>query len=115
MKKTRKIHSRHALCMALSACLLLGAAPAFAQSANANLRGQVAGAQAGTDVTATNVKTGAVRHTTTTSDGNYTVIGLQPGTYRVEAEGGADRAVERGFDRDFELRCSEEWWRCHHS
>ena len=42
---------------------------------------------------ATNVATGAVRSTTTTADGSYTLVGLQPGTYRVEAGTGAAQTV----------------------
>lgn len=83
----------------LLACALLGClvivTPAFAQSTGATLRGQVssqAGAEAGTTVTATNVATGAVRRVQTNANGSYTVIGLPPGTYRVDA-GGAPQTV----------------------
>lgn len=82
--------ARSLLCCALAASLFAAAPGAFAQSANANLRGQVtsqSGPAAGTEVVATNVATGAVRRATTGSDGNYTVVGLQPGTYKVEAGG----------------------------
>lgn len=80
--------ARKRLTCALAAGLLLGmAGTVSAQSADANLRGQVAGAQAGTEVTATNVATGAVRRASTREDGSYSLIGLDPGTYTVVANG----------------------------
>ena len=81
---------RKLVAAAVASCLMLGAPSAFGQSANSNLRGQVSAASgpaADTEVVATNVATGAVRRTRTTSDGRYVLIGLQPGTYTVEAGG----------------------------
>lgn len=78
--------TRKLLSCALISCLALGAiADASAQSANATLRGQVVSASAGTEVTATNVATGSVRRTQTGADGGYTLVGLEPGTYTVQA------------------------------
>lgn len=80
--------ARKLLSCALISCLALGAiADASAQSANANLRGQVVSAAAGTEVTATNAATGAVRRTQTGADGNYSLVGLPPGTYTIESNG----------------------------
>lgn len=80
--------ARKLLSCALISCLALGAiADASAQSANATLRGQVVSASAGTEVTATNVATGSVRRTQTGADGGYTLVGLEPGTYTVQANG----------------------------
>ena len=83
----------------LLACALLGclvvATPVLAQSSSATLRGQVssqAGAEAGTTVSATNIATGATRSVQTNANGSYTLGGLPPGTYRVEA-GGASQTV----------------------
>lgn len=79
---------------ALATCLVV-ATPAFAQSTGATLRGQVtsqAGAEAGTTVTATNVATGATRRVQTGTNGSYSLVGLPPGTYRVDA-GGASQTV----------------------
>jgi outer membrane receptor protein involved in Fe transport len=68
------------------------AAPGFtwAQSADATLRGK---APADTDVTAKNVATGATRRTHAGSDGTYTLTGLPPGTYRVDAGPGTETVV----------------------
>src|SRR6187399_1964470 len=54
----------------------------WAQSADVTLRGK---APASTAVTAKNVATGATRRTQSSADGSYTLPGLAPGTYRVDA------------------------------
>ncbi|WP_022971458.1 TonB-dependent receptor, partial [Xanthomonas maliensis] len=84
--------ARRLLCCALAASLAI-AGPALAQSSNATLRGQVASAQAGTTVTATNVATGAVRRVATGADGSYALVGLPPGTYKVDAGPGTEKTV----------------------
>ncbi|PPT96181.1 TonB-dependent receptor [Xanthomonas arboricola] len=84
--------ARSLLCCALAASLF-AAAPAMAQSSNATLRGQVASAQAGTTVTATNVANGAVRRVPTGADGSYALVGLPPGTYKVDAGPGSEQTV----------------------
>src|SRR5262245_6600240 len=68
------------------------AAPAIvqAQSADATLRGK---APAGSDVTARNVANGVTRRTHAAEDGSYTLAGLQPGTYRVDAGPGTEQTV----------------------
>ena len=62
----------------------------WAQSADATLRGK---APADTDVTAKNVATGATRRTHSSGDGTYTLPGLTPGTYRVDAGPGTETTV----------------------
>ncbi len=62
----------------------------WAQTAYANLRG-TAGADA--EVTAENVATGEVRRAKAGADGVYTLVGLPPGTYRVDAGAGTGRVV----------------------
>lgn len=84
---------RTVLATALTGCLAIAASNAYAQSANATLRGQVAGASAGTTVTATNVADGSVRRGTTNADGSYTIVGLAPGVYTVEAGPGSAQTV----------------------
>ena len=83
------------LTCALASCLMMGAPSVFAQSANANLRGQVmtdSTPAAGTEVIATNNATGFVRRTQTNANGSYTLTGLPPGTYTVQA-GGTSQTV----------------------
>jgi outer membrane receptor protein involved in Fe transport len=68
----------------------LAPAISLAQSSDANLRGQ---APANATVTAKNIATGAVRRTAASGDGSYTLVGLQPGTYTVDAGPGTERTV----------------------
>ncbi|WP_127165437.1 TonB-dependent receptor [Xanthomonas euvesicatoria] len=78
--------ARKLLSCALASCLLLGAAPAFAQSTAATIRGQVtvdAAPAAQAQVTATNLATGLTR-TVQVSKGGYSVGGLPPGSYRID-------------------------------
>jgi outer membrane receptor for ferrienterochelin and colicin len=62
----------------------------FAQSANATLQGQAA---PGAQVTARNVATGMVRTTKATAQGRYTLVGLPPGTWHVDAGAGTGQTV----------------------
>lgn len=63
---------------------------ALAQASTANLRGT---APANSSVTAKNVSTGSTRSTKTAADGSYTLVGLQPGTYSVDAGPGTEKNV----------------------
>jgi len=91
MNATRTLYpGRKLLACALASCLCLAAPAVFAQSTNATLRGQ---ATAGADVTAMNVDTGLVRRTKVTADGSYTLAGLPPGTYRIDAGPGTEKTV----------------------
>ncbi|KRG65933.1 hypothetical protein ABB26_01555 [Stenotrophomonas humi] len=88
---------RKLLCCALAGCLLLGAAPAFAQSTGATIRGQVTtdstpAAQA--QVTATNTATGLSRSVQSTASGSYSLAGLPPGTYRVDVSAGGKTSTQ---------------------
>jgi outer membrane receptor protein involved in Fe transport len=56
--------------------------PAYAQSTSATIRGQTA-ANAG--ITATNTASGLTRRVEAGADGDYVLIGLPPGTYRIDA------------------------------
>ncbi|UYB52321.1 TonB-dependent receptor [Xanthomonas sp. AM6] len=82
-RSASNLPARSLLCCALATCLF-ASMPAMAQSSNAILRGQ---AQAGAEVVVTNTATGSVRRTPVGANGNYTVIGLPPGTYTVESNG----------------------------
>ena len=80
---------RSLLCCALVGCMSI-TAPAFAQSTAASLRGQVVLDSApATDarVTATNLATGFSR-SVEAADGRYSLVGLPPGTYRIDVEAG---------------------------
>ncbi|WP_305804613.1 TonB-dependent receptor [Stenotrophomonas sp. YIM B06876] len=79
--------ARKLLSCALASCLLLGAAPAFAQSTAATIRGQVtadSAPAAQAQVTATNLATGLTRSVQSTASGAYSLGGLPPGTYRID-------------------------------
>jgi len=70
----------------------IGAAPstAWSQSAYATLRGK---ATAGATVTAFNPATGTTRRANASGDGSYTLTGLPPGTYQVDAGPGTQQTV----------------------
>lgn len=88
-KTSHRHPTRKLLTCALASCLMLSA-PAFAQSSNATLRGK---APAGAQVTATNVATGATRKVSANADGSYALVGLPPGTYKVDAGAGTEQTV----------------------
>src|SRR5690349_16848238 len=70
-----------------AAALLAMAVPALAQLSSATVRGSVtaeAKAQPGATVTATNTATGQVSRTTSRADGTYTLVGLAPGSYKID-------------------------------
>jgi len=69
------------------AAALIVATPAYAQSETATLQGHVEGASAGTQVTATDNNTGRKVAGTVDAAGNYTILGLVPGTYTITTEG----------------------------
>jgi outer membrane receptor protein involved in Fe transport len=62
----------------------------WAQSANATLQGQ---ATPGAQVTARDVATGMTRVTTANDQGRYTLVGLPPGTWHVQAGPGTGQTV----------------------
>jgi len=62
----------------------------FSQSVDATLRGN---APANAQVTARNLATGNTRRTQASASGSYTITGLQPGTYRVDAGPGTEIVV----------------------
>ena len=65
-------------------------AVSLAQTANATLQGQAA---PNAQITARNVATGMVRTTKATAQGRYTLVGLPPGTWRVDAGAGTGQTV----------------------
>lgn len=85
---TKPIHQRRNLIASFVAATLAASSAALipytahAQIANATLEGH---ADPGTTITATNVDTGDRRVAKTSPAGTYTIIGLPPGRYRVQA------------------------------
>jgi hypothetical protein len=69
-----------------------GVPAAWAQTADATLRGKAA---ANTDVVARNIATGVTRRTKSSADGSYTLPGLQPGTHTVM--GGPGTEIDEGL------------------
>ncbi len=62
----------------------------WSQSVDATLQGKAA---ANAEVTARNVATGITRHTKADAGGAYTLVGLPPGTYRVDSGPGTEAVV----------------------
>ncbi|WP_326543741.1 TonB-dependent receptor [Pseudorhodoferax sp.] len=88
--------------LALTASLLcasLSVPSAHAQLSTATIRGVVSAAgkslPAGLEVVAVNAATGAAARTKTRADGDYILVGLAPGTYRIRVVGnGIDQQVD---------------------
>ncbi|MGZ5274534.1 MAG: carboxypeptidase regulatory-like domain-containing protein [Caldimonas sp.] len=109
----RQVHRFQIRALAAAAMLAL-AVPATAQLSSATVRGAVtadAKAQPGATVTATNTATGQVTRTTSRADGSYVLVGLAPGTYKLDitAQGFAPRvetltvAIGQTVDLDLAL------------
>jgi hypothetical protein len=91
--KTRLSYKKTLLAAAIAATLATGAgvpSVSWAQSADATLRGKAA---ANSDVVAKNIATGVTRRTKAAEDGSYTIPGLQPGTYKIDAGPGTETTV----------------------
>lgn len=83
------------LAILAGAIMLVTAIPqeVAAQSVNATLRGR---APASTEITVTNTDSGLTRRTQASAEGNYILVGLPPGTYRINA-GGTEQIVTLGI------------------
>jgi outer membrane receptor protein involved in Fe transport len=78
------------LIAAAVATALAGPAMVWAQSSDATLRGS---APANAEITATNIATGSTRRTRASAEGSYVLLGLPPGTYRINAGPGTETVV----------------------
>lgn len=72
------------------AAILSAPTVVWGQSAEASLRGQ---APPSATITASNIATGAVRHTTVSANGTYALEGMPPGTYNVDAGPGTEQQI----------------------
>src|SRR5437899_6641825 len=90
---------RLSMAVLLGAILLGFSAQAMGQAVNATLLGTVTdssgAAVAGAKVTATEMKTGVSRNTTTNDSGNYAFADLAPGQYEVGSEKQGFKKAER--------------------
>ena len=91
--KIRPNFQKTLLASAIAATLAVGTGiptMSWAQTADATLRGKAA---ANAEVVAKNLATGVTRRTKAAEDGSYTIPGLQPGTYSVDAGPGTATTV----------------------
>lgn len=87
---TSKLFGSRSLIATAVASVLAAPTMSWAQTSDATLRGTAA---ANAEVTATNVATGATRRAKADAEGTYTLVGLPPGTYRVDAGPGTETLV----------------------
>jgi outer membrane receptor protein involved in Fe transport len=92
MKTSTRFKKKLLASLISASVVAIGTAPTpiWAQASTANLRGS---APANTSITAKNIATGTTRTTRVSSDGSYTLVGLQPGTYKVDAGPGTEKIV----------------------
>ncbi|HEV7776937.1 MAG TPA: TonB-dependent receptor plug domain-containing protein [Luteibacter sp.] len=78
-----------ALALGIAAALAVAPSMLMAQTTSATIRGKInaPAGQVPTQVVATNVANGFSSKASVTPGGNYTLVGLQPGTYRIDATG----------------------------
>jgi outer membrane receptor protein involved in Fe transport len=91
--KIRPTYQKTLLAAAIGAAIATSATVprvSYAQTTEATLRGH---APANADITARNVATGTTRKSKAGPDGTYTLPGLQPGTYQVDAGPGTQTTV----------------------
>ncbi|MBN8735624.1 MAG: TonB-dependent receptor [Xanthomonadales bacterium] len=92
MKNQTRLRKKLLAALVTSSVAAAAALPTmvWAQSANANLRGT---APPNAQITARNVATGEVRVTKASGNGGYVLVGLPPGTWRVDAGPGTEQTV----------------------
>ena len=92
-------------CVVLAVIVALSSLILSAQTSSSQLTGILTDPAkaliAGAQVTLTNVGTGAARSTTSNSDGNYTLVLLEPGTYKLRIQkSGFETIVQEGLKLD---------------
>jgi outer membrane receptor protein involved in Fe transport len=88
-RNTRGTLTRKLLPAMIAGCLLAASQGAHAQAVSGTLRGQVTADAApakNATVTVTNTETGLTRTTKSSDDGNYSLAGLPPGTYKIDVD-----------------------------
>jgi len=94
VRSTMHIHSNKRVYGSLIAAAVAAAIGApkvvWAQTVESTLRGHAA---PNATITARNLANGVVRRTTASADGSYALVGLEPGTYRVDAGGGKSEDI----------------------
>jgi outer membrane receptor protein involved in Fe transport len=96
--------ARKILSLALLGCIAV-AGPAMAQSTGATIRGQVmadSSPASGATVTVSNIATGLSRTVQAGANGSYSVVGLPPGTYRIQVQ-----ADGRSTSRDLTVQVGQ--------
>ncbi|MGQ0834766.1 MAG: carboxypeptidase regulatory-like domain-containing protein, partial [Gammaproteobacteria bacterium] len=90
IRGTQKLSPSRSLVATTIASILAAPTVSWAQTSDATLRGT---AGPNSEVTAKNTATGATRRAKADARGTYTLVGLPPGTYRVDAGPGTERVV----------------------
>ena len=113
MQLTQLFRTRCALIALLGISILYLGGAAVAQNAQGTIVGHVTdstGAAVATKITLTESSTGISQSATTSSTGDYTVTGLNPGNYSVTAEAaGFSKAVSSGLTLEIEQTLRQDF------
>jgi outer membrane receptor for ferrienterochelin and colicin len=89
MGNKRFLQKQIALALGLAAVAAIAPGLALAQTSTATIRGHINAPQGQTPtaIVATNTQNGFTNRAQVNADGNYTLVGLAPGSYRIDATG----------------------------